>query len=205
MPHAARDGRAPSVLVPRRESHDTRDVRLLAAGCIAICVGLASPCASYAQATSVADGRRGDAGYLSGVGMGLTIGGIATTAGGTALVFAIGPGNGFGAAIGGGLLWGVGGALGLAGIPTWIVGSVRANVLAAREEDRARVAWGYELAGIVTTLAGIGIILAGGALMAAGMATLQIDLTGTGGALIPIGYFVSTFIGPPLWAEGGRS
>lgn len=178
-------------------------LRAITVACVALCVSLTSPIAAHAQTTEP-DAQLADASYVRDVGAGLTIAGLTTTAGGTALFFGIASGNGFGAAIGGGLLWGIGGLFSLAGIPTWIVGSVRASILAAAEPDRSRVAWSYELAGIVTTLVGIGLTLVGGALIAAGAGTNELDVTGTGGVLIPIGFFVATFIGPPLWAEGGR-
>lgn len=81
---------------------------------------------------------------------------------------------------------------------------MRANILAAPDAERARVAWSYELAGIVTTLAGVGLTLLGGALAIAGMSTQELALGVTGVTLIPTGYFVATFIGPALWAEGAR-
>lgn len=179
-------------------------MRAIAIVAIALSTTLAGAPSARAQSTEEPNAPLAYASYLNDVGMGLTIAGLATTAAGTGLVFGIGSMNGFGAAVGGGVLWGLGGVLGLAGIPTWIVGSVRSHILAASEDDRARVAWSYELAGIVTTLVGIGISLVGGALMLGGMGTNTLDATGTGGVLIPIGYFVSTFVGTPLWAEGAR-
>lgn len=145
-----------------------------------------------------------DANYLNDVGMGLTIAGLATTAAGTGLFFGLAPGTGFGAAIGGGLLWGIGGILALAGIPTWIVGSVRSNVLAVSPDERERVGWDHELAGMVTTLVSFATMALGGALLVGGAASLQSEVIATGGILIAVGFFVSTFIGTPLWAEGAR-
>jgi len=59
-----------------------------------------------------------DAHYLRGVGMGLTLGGLITAGGGTGSLF-VGDLSG---AIAGGTFAGLGGVVGLAGIPMWIVG-----------------------------------------------------------------------------------
>lgn len=57
-----------------------------------------------------------EAHYLRGVGMGLTLGGLITTGGGTAGMFT----GSWGGAIAGGTFTGLGGVVGLAGIPMWI-------------------------------------------------------------------------------------
>lgn len=86
-------------------------------------------------------------------------------------------------------------------------------MLGARPDDRARVAWDYELAGIITTLSGIAITLAGIALMFVGVGVASAShggerthelFIGTGGALIPSGTFIALFIGVPMWAEAAR-
>jgi hypothetical protein len=123
--------------------------------------------------------------------------------------------GGWGGVIGGGTFEGIGGLLGLAGIPVWIVGAVRSDVLAASEGDRDGVAWSYELGGIVTTLVGLGVSLAGTALLLSGIAAgagsfraetarTEETMRSAGGIMIPIGVFVALFIGTPMWAEGAR-
>lgn len=148
-----------------------------------------------------------DAHYLRGTGMGLTLGGVITAGGGTASLFS----GDVAGAISGGTFAGLGGVVGLAGIPMWIVGAIRSDVLGAAPDDRVRVAWDYELAGIVTTLTGTGIALVGLALMFVGFGLVRGTgehthelFIGTGGALIPIGTFIALFIGTPLWAEAAR-
>lgn len=145
--------------------------------------------------------------YLNDVGMGLTIGGLVTHGVSLAGVFT----GDLAGAIAGGTFAGAGGVLSLAGIPMWIVGSVRSNILSAHPSDRDRVAWDYELAGMVTTLVSIGISLIGAGLILGGMASVNPyspsthqQIIGTGGVLIPIGFFTALFIGTPMWAEGAR-
>lgn len=150
--------------------------------------------------------------YLRDVGAGLTIGGLATTGLGTGLMFGLG---GWGGVIGGGTFEGLGGVLGLVGIPIWIVGAVRSDVLAASEGDRDGVAWSYELAGMVTTLLGLGLSLTGTLLLLTGIgagsgsyradsARAEETMRAAGGIMIPIGVFIALFIGTPMWAEGAR-
>jgi hypothetical protein len=182
---------------------------------IAFCITFASaagPPRVHAQALENVDAQLADARYINDVGAGLTIAGLTSTALGAAFWLGLGySGNGIGAIIAGPFFWCIGGPLGLAGIPTWIVGAIRSNILAANESERDRVAWSFELAGIVTTLAGIAVSLLGAALIIASFALVDGSgsrrhevFAGTGGVLIPIGYFISTFIGTPLWAEAGR-
>ncbi len=150
--------------------------------------------------------RLEEAHHLRGIGMGLTLGGLLTAGGGTASLFA----GRLDGAIAGGTFAGLGGVLGLVGIPMWIVGAIRSDVLGAPREHRASVAWSYELAGIVTTLSGIGIALVGVALMFVGPSLVRGGerthevVIGTGGVLIPIGTFIALFIGVPMWAEAAR-
>lgn len=153
-----------------------------------------------------------DALYLRDVGMGLTLAGLATTGLGTGLMFGLG---GWPGVIGGGTFEGLGGVLSLVGIPMWIVGGVRSEILGARPGDRDRVAWDYELAGILTTLfaiatsaVGVGLLFNGygaspGSFTADGAKSAE-TMRGTGGVMIPIGVFVALFIGTPMWAEGAR-
>jgi hypothetical protein len=155
-----------------------------------------------------------DAHYTRDVGAGLTLGGIALTGLGAGLMFGISGFENWGGVIAGGLFEGLGGLAALIGIPTWIAGGVRSDVLSHPEAERESVGWSYELAGIVTTLAGIGLCLVGGAISAIGIgldSTWPRDeralelMRGLGVyAFIPFGYFLATFIGAPLWAEGAR-
>jgi hypothetical protein len=149
--------------------------------------------------------------YLNDVGMGLTIGGLVTHGVSLTGVFT----GGLAGAIAGGTFAGAGGVLSLAGIPMWIVGSLRSNILSARLEDRDRVAWDYELAGMVTTLVSLGISLIGAGLIAGSIMTANAyrgfgverthePLAAAGGILIPIGFFTALFIGTPMWADAAR-
>lgn len=155
--------------------------------------------------------QHADAGYLADVGTGLTIAGISTVAVGTGLFLALRPSGdsdsiGFGSVlgmIGGGVLWGVGGLLVLAGVPTWIVGAVRASVAGADSEIRAQVASDWETAGMAVFWAALGVAAVGAGLFAGGVASQDRDLMGAG-LLIPIGVFAAAFIGAPMWAEGAR-
>lgn len=149
--------------------------------------------------------------YLNDVGMGLTIGGLVTHGVSLTGVFT----GGLAGGIAGGTFAGAGGVLSLAGIPMWIVGALRSNILSARPEDRAQVAWDYELAGMVTTLVSIGLCLIGAGLMFGGALARNSyrgfgteptheALIATGGVLIPLGFFTAIFIGTPMWADAAR-
>jgi hypothetical protein len=156
-----------------------------------------------------------DASYTRDVGAGLTLGGMGVTALGVGLMFGIGGFENWSGLIAGGLFEGIGGLLALIGIPTWIVGGVRSDVLSRAEGDRMRVAWGYELAGMVTTLASIGMCLVGGGLLLGGLigangsrsvhdGETYNSMAMAGVVMVPVGYFIATFIGAPLWSEGAR-
>lgn len=170
--------------------------------------------AQEADPPSEAERELADAHYLRDVGAGLTLGGIATAGLGAGLMFGITGFENWGGIIAGGLFEGIGGLLALIGMPTWIAGGVRSDVLGHREEERADVGWSYELAGIVTTLAGVAICLVGGALAGSGMGLENtyphderaLETMRSLGAFvfIPLGYFIATFIGTPMWAEGAR-
>ncbi len=153
-----------------------------------------------------------DAHYVRDVGAGLTLGGIATTGLGVGLMLGLRDVSG---SITGGVFAGIGGLLGVVGVPTWIVGGVRSDVLSHPESERGRVGWSYELAGIVITLSSIGACLVGGALLAAayGLSTssqgpaddqLSRAFVSAGGAMVPIATYIAMFLGVPIWAEGAR-
>lgn len=193
-------------------------LRSVLASSLAVMLGLVSS-GAFAQAASQSDPRElshalDDAHYVRDVGAGLTLGGIALTGLSVGLMFGLCCGwEDWGTPIAGGVFAGLGGLAGLIGIPTWIVGGVRSDILARPEPERASVGWSYELAGIVTTLTGIGLVLVGGALMAADVGlqnTWPHDeraaaaLRTSGAVMIPLGYFLATFIGPALWSEGAR-
>jgi hypothetical protein len=148
--------------------------------------------------------------YLVDVGMGLTLGGAVVNGAGLAATFLDG---GLAGAAGGGTFAGIGGMLALAGIPMWIVGSVRSHVLEAAVAERSRVAWEFELAGMVTTLVSVGVVVVGAGLLVAalivgatfhGPETSHEPMAATGIVLMPVGAFVALFIGTPLWSEGAR-
>lgn len=150
---------------------------------------------------------------LRDAGAGLTLAGIAGTGLGVGLMFGLPDWSGI---IAGGTFEGLGGLLALAGIPTWIAGGVRSDVLATSVDARAERGWQYELSGIVITMLGIATCLVGGGLVAGGIAgtsssssfaneqTYEAMRNVGGMVLIPVGFFLGTFIGAPLWAEGAR-
>jgi hypothetical protein len=153
---------------------------------------------------------------LRDAGAGLTIAGLASTGLGVGLMFGITGFENYGGIIAGGVFEGLGGALALAGIPTWIAGGVRSDVLGTSVDARAERGWQYELSGIVITMLGIATCLVGGGLIAGGIAgtsssssfaneqTYEAMRNVGGMVLIPVGFFLGTFIGAPLWAEGAR-
>lgn len=132
------------------------------------------------------------------VGLGLTLGGTATTGLGAALMFGLG---GWGGIIGGGVVTGLGGAAFLIGVPIWIVGAVRADILRSGA-SQAEAAERWETAGIVVFCLGL--------VMATMGATMMGTYDGDGGvltaglSLLPVGVALSAFVGLPLWAEGAR-
>lgn len=172
-----------------------------------------------AQATAASDPEAelvSSAHSLRDTGAGLTLAGIASTGLGVGLMFGITGFENYGGIIAGGVFEGLGGVFALAGIPTWIAGGVRSDVLSAPVDARAERGWQYELTGIVITTLGIGMCLVGGGLVAAGIAgtsssssyanesTYEAMRTTGLAVLIPVGFFLGTFIGAPLWAEGAR-
>ena len=147
--------------------------------------------------------QRADAGYVADVGMGLTIAGLAITAGATGLFFGTSDAVGFAAIISGGFFWSLGGLLALAGIPTWIVGGVRASIADAGDA-RSAVARDWEIAGTTVFFSALALAVAGTALLAGSVALNDTDGGLAGVIMLPIGVFVAAFIGAPMWAEGAR-
>lgn len=147
-----------------------------------------------------------DAHTLRDAGAGLTLGGVGLTGLGVGLMFGLTGFENWSGAIVGGLFEGLGGLAALIGIPTWIAGGVRSDVLSRRYDDRASVGHAYEVFGITTTAIGIALCAVGGGLLTAAMTMRDVPegAVWTGVVTLPIGYFLATFIGAPLWAEGGR-
>lgn len=143
---------------------------------------------------------------LRDTGASLTLGGILETGFGLGLMFAY-PLS-WATLIPGACLVGLGSLGGLIGIPMWIVGAVRSDILSRPPEERAAIGWTYQLAGMTTTLVGIALVVLGGATMGGSFAIDDADVrqrvTATGGIAIPVGYFLATFIGPAMWSEGAR-
>ncbi len=112
----------------------------------------------------------------------------------------------FVSSIGGGTLEGAGGVVSLIGIPMWIVGALRVDVLSRDLEERPRVARSYELAGIIVTSLGLLTAAMGGVLMAVSAS----DSRNFGStflpavSMLPTGIALAAFVGAPLWAEGAR-
>lgn len=144
-----------------------------------------------------------DAHTLRNSGAALTVSGIATTLGGVGLMFS---GLDFASSVGGGTLEGVGGLVSLIGIPMWIVGAVRVDVLSRTFEERASAARPYELAGQIVTGAGLLLAAVGAVLMAttATGATPSDQTFVPAVTLLPSGVAIAAFVGAPLWAEGAR-
>jgi hypothetical protein len=171
---------------------------------LALGIAVATPITASAQIDWQA--QRADAGYVADVGMGLTIAGLATVGAGTGLFFGLRDPDGaigFGGIIGGGVLWGIGGLLALAGIPTWIAGAVRACIADAGD-TRASVASTWEHAGLAVFFASLALSALGATLMGAGIGAQDTGLSIAGVSMIPIGVFAAAFIGAPMWAEGAR-
>ncbi len=144
-----------------------------------------------------------DAHTLRNSGMALTISGLTTTTGGVGMMFS---GIGFADVVGGGTLEGVGGLLSLIGIPMWIAGAVRVDVLSQPVDERASAARPYELAGMILTCGGLFLSAIGAVLMAtSATGATQFDQTFIPSVtLLPAGVAIAAFVGAPLWAEGAR-
>lgn len=144
-----------------------------------------------------------DAHSLRNSGAALTVSGVATTLGGVGMMFA---GLDFVSSVGGGTLEGVGGLVSLIGIPMWIAGAVRVDVLSRPYDDRAEAARPYEIAGQIVTAAGLVLAAVGAVLMAttATGVTRSEDTFLPAVSLLPAGVAITAFVGAPLWAEGAR-
>lgn len=144
-----------------------------------------------------------DAHTLRNSGMALTLSGLATTAGGVGMMFS---GIDVVGSIGGGTLEGAGGLVSLIGIPMWIAGAVRVDVLSLPADERASAARPYELAGMIVTGAGLLLAVVGAVLMATSASgATQFDQTFVPSVtLLPGGVALAAFVGAPLWAEGAR-
>lgn len=86
------------------------------------------------------------------------------------------------------------------GVPMWIVGAVRSDILRAGAE-RAQVTEHWEIAGGIVTCAGILIAMAGMWLLGG---TQDGRLLEAGWNVLAGGLFVGGFIGLPMWAEALR-
>jgi hypothetical protein len=171
---------------------------------LALALTFLTPAIVHAQAAQAEDDAMlGEARDLRAAGMALTVSGLATAGGGTGLMLGLG---GWGGVIGGGTLEGLGGVLSLIGIPMWITGAVRVEVLSHAWGEREQLAEAYEIAGIVITTLGLAMAVTGGALMgvaANGSSNFdQVFLPSV--IMLPAGAFFAAFIGAPLWAEGAR-
>lgn len=188
-----------------------RNVRCVTgAACV---LGLMLIHASHARAQPTIDWRaqRAEAGVLSDWGIGLTVAGLGAGALGTGLYAALTSSTGdyIGAeqVLPGSILWAVGGAVLLSGVPTWIVGAVRASLSDAAEQDRARVADDWERAGIGVFVGGLAVSALGAALFGGALASNGDDPPGlllSGFVMIPVGLVIAAFVGAPMWAEGAR-
>lgn len=174
---------------------------------------LASPSATLAQDPVLdleleLEQEHEDAAYVRDVGAGLFLSGLALTGGGTGIMLGIDGGfEGWGHVIGGGLLTGIGGVLGLVGLPTWIAGGVRADVLSASSSlARARAGREWQSAGIAIFATGMGLTTLAAVVMAfaVGLRNTPDEVVLTSVVMIPVGSFVALFIGAPMWAEGAR-
>ncbi|MBX7192797.1 MAG: hypothetical protein K1X94_12100 [Sandaracinaceae bacterium] len=168
---------------------------------LALALCCLTPSLASAQATE--DEQLDEARGLRAAGIALTVSGVATAGVGTGLMLGVGD---WGGVIGGGTLEGLGGVLSLIGIPMWIVGAARVDVLSASLDARDRIARGYEVAGIVVTSLGLAMAIAGAALMGvAASGSSNFDQTFLPSVvMLPAGAFLAAFIGAPLWAEGAR-
>ena len=140
---------------------------------------------------------RGETNTLVHVGLSLTVSGLTTAALGTSLLIPL-----VAWGIPGGTFAGIGGLLMMIGMPIWIAGGIRRDVLNARPEDRARIGDAYELAGIVTTFLSLAMSLAGGAALAFAGSTQAGAISGL--TLLPLGAGIAHFVGIPMWCEGAR-
>lgn len=140
---------------------------------------------------------RGETNTLVHVGLSLTVSGLTTAALGTSLLIPL-----VAWGIPGGTFAGLGGLLMMIGMPIWIAGGIRRDVLNARPEDRARIGDTYELAGIVTTFLSLAMSLAGGAALAFAGSTQAGAIGGL--TLLPLGAGIAHFVGIPMWCEGAR-
>ena len=171
---------------------------------LALALTCLAPALAHAQSLDVEEQRMlDDARGLRAAGMALTVSGIANAGVGTGVMLGLG---GWGGVIGGGTLEGLGGLLSLIGIPMWIVGAARVDILSAPYAERDRIAETYEIAGIVVTALGVVMAIAGGALMgvAADGSSNFDDVFLPSVVMLPAGAFLAAFIGAPMWAEGAR-
>lgn len=142
-------------------------------------------------------------------GAGMTIGGAITTGLGVMLMFVPGGFENWSGFIVGGLAQGLGGLSMFIGLPMWIVGDARTDILSAPLDERLETAERWELAGMITTLSGLALMAIGGGLMGLTLAArddadTRTALLQTGSVFLPIGFLLATFIGPPMWGEGAR-
>lgn len=145
---------------------------------------------------------------LRDTGAGMTLGGTLTMGLGVLFMFVPGGFENWSGLIVGGLAQGLGGLSMFIGLPMWIVGDVREDILSAPFDQRIETAEQWELAGMITTLTGLALMAVGGGLM--GLATTQRDsdvrdpLLTSGAVALNVGFLMATFIGPPMWGEGAR-
>jgi hypothetical protein len=145
---------------------------------------------------------------LRDTGAGMTLGGVLTTGLGVLFMFVPGGFENWSGLIVGGLAQGLGGLSLFIGLPMWIVGDVRQDILSAPFDRRLETAEQWELAGMITTLAGLALMAIGGGLMGLGATArdgeVRSPLLTAGAVGLNVGFLMATFIGPPMWGEGAR-